>query len=132
MSAAEDYPEIRRLVDGLGAFRVEDVEQEAEMILAELDIVRARVKLLEAELAATQVALRMAGNGSASYEQIREHLAGWTIDNGGRDTCAKCNLGRCPGLTGGRDQFGDRCPCVHPNGHDGACQCKHQMSGATR
>lgn len=65
MSAAEDYPEIRRLVDGLGAFRVEDVEQEAEMILAELDIVRARVKLLEAELAATQVALRMAGYDGA-------------------------------------------------------------------
>lgn len=71
-------------------------------------------------------------NGSASYEQIREHLADWTLDNGGRDTCAKCNLGRCPGLTGGVDHFGDRCPCVHPNGHDGACQCKHQMVGAVR
>ena len=65
IETGEDYPEIRRLVDGLGAFRVEDVEQEAEMILAELDIVRARVKLLEAELAATQVALRMAGYDGA-------------------------------------------------------------------
>jgi hypothetical protein len=65
MTAAEDYPEIERLVRGVGVFHVEDCEQEAEMILAELDVVRAKVSLLEAELAATQVALRLAGYDGA-------------------------------------------------------------------
>ena len=62
MSAADDYPEIERLVRGVGAFHVEDCEQEAEMILGEVDVLRALVSLLEAQLAATQVALRIAGN----------------------------------------------------------------------
>ena len=47
-------------------------------------------------------------------------------------SCDKCNLGHCPGLTGGIDHYGDRCPCVHPNGHDGACQCKHQLAAVAR
>lgn len=65
MTAAEDYPEIERLVRGVGAFHVEECEQEAEMILHEVEVLRARVTLLEAELAATQVALRMAGYDGA-------------------------------------------------------------------
>ncbi len=65
MTAAEDYPEIERLVRGVGAFHVEEYEQEAEMILHEVEVLRARVNLLEAELAATQVALRMAGYDGA-------------------------------------------------------------------
>jgi hypothetical protein len=65
VTAAADYPEIERLVRGVGPLHLEDCEQEAEMILAELDVVRAKVLLLEAELAATQVALRMAGYDGA-------------------------------------------------------------------
>ena len=65
MTAAEDYPEIERIVRGVGAFHIEDCELEAEMILHEVEVLRARVNLLEAELAATQVALRMAGYDGA-------------------------------------------------------------------
>lgn len=72
-------------------------------------------------------------NGAATYDQIRERLEGWTHDDKkGTDRCDKCNRGHCPGLTGGTDHYGDRCPCVHPNGHDGACQCKHQLAAVTR
>lgn len=56
---------------------------------------------------------------------------GWTRV-GGQDRCDSCNSGRCPGFTGGQDRWGERCPCIHPFGHDGACQCKHQLAGMVR
>lgn len=68
----------------------------------------------------------------SSSTTARAKLDGWTYGPNGTHRCDKCNLGRCPGFTGGRDHFGDRCPCVHPNGHDSVCQCKHQMAGVAR
>jgi hypothetical protein len=72
-------------------------------------------------------------NATATYEQIAERLDGWTLDNErGVDRCDRCNRGHCPGVTGGRDRYGELCPCVHPIGHDGACQCKHHLARVVR
>ncbi len=61
MSAADDFPEIARLPQGIGCLVLEDCEEQAEMVLAEVDVLRAKVLLLEAQLAAAEVALRMCG-----------------------------------------------------------------------
>jgi hypothetical protein len=58
MSAADDFPEIARIPQGIGVLHMEDCEEQAAMVLAEIDVLRARLALKEAELAATQVALR--------------------------------------------------------------------------
>lgn len=61
MTAADDFPEIARLPKGIGCLILEDLEEQAEMILAEVDVLRAKNRLLEAQLAAAEVALRQLG-----------------------------------------------------------------------
>lgn len=61
MAAADDFPEIARLPQGIGCLILEDLEEQAEMVLAEVDVLRAKVRLREAELAAAEVALRSLG-----------------------------------------------------------------------
>lgn len=61
MSAADDFPEIARISQGIGCLVLEDCEEQAEMVLAEVDVLRAKVLLLKAQLAAAEVALRMCG-----------------------------------------------------------------------
>lgn len=61
MSAADDFPEIARIPTGHGCLVIEDLEAQAEMILAEVDVLRHKVRLREAELAAAEVALRQLG-----------------------------------------------------------------------
>jgi hypothetical protein len=61
MTAADDYFHIARIANGLGSRSIEDAEEQARMILAEVDVLRARVNLKEAELAAAEVALRSFG-----------------------------------------------------------------------
>ena len=60
MAAADDYYHIARIGSGL-ARSIEDGGEQARMILAEIDVLRARVNLKEAELAAAEVALRSFG-----------------------------------------------------------------------
>jgi len=53
--------EIERITRGVGCLDLEDLEEQASMVLAEIDVLRARVLLKEAELAAAEVALRTFG-----------------------------------------------------------------------
>ena len=64
-SAADDFPELIHIAEGRGVMILEDAETQAAMALAEIDVLRRRVALREAELAATVVALRMAGYDGA-------------------------------------------------------------------
>ena len=65
VSAADDFPELVHIAEGRGVMILEDAETQAAMALAEIDVLRRRVALREAELAATQVALRFAGYDGA-------------------------------------------------------------------
>ncbi len=46
---------------GHGCLVIEDLEAQAQMVLAEIDVLRRKVGLREAELAAAEVALRQLG-----------------------------------------------------------------------
>jgi hypothetical protein len=61
MSAADDFPEIAHVAAGHGCLVIEDLEAQAQMVLAEIDVLRRKVGLREAELAAAEVALRQLG-----------------------------------------------------------------------
>lgn len=61
MSAADDFPEIAHVAAGRGCLVLEDCEAQAQMVLAEIDVLRRKVGLREAELAAAEVALRQLG-----------------------------------------------------------------------
>ena len=50
MSLEPDYPEIERICKGVGVLNLEDAEDEAAMILTEVEALRAKVRILEAEL----------------------------------------------------------------------------------
>ena len=56
-----DIDEIAHVAVGRGCLVVEDLEDQAQMALAEIDVLRRKVSLREAELAAAEVALRQLG-----------------------------------------------------------------------